>query len=313
MELSLTLVAALAADAVLGEPRRRHPLALFGQCAERLEARLNRGRRGDGVLALLLLVTPPVLIAAILGAVLPAIAAWALAGLLLMVAVGRAGLIEHAEAVARPLAAGDVERARRRVAWLVSRDTERLDAAGVRIALLESVLENASDAVFGSMCWFVFGGVAAGPAGAAAAVVAHRLVNTLDAMWGYRTPRFARFGWAAARLDDGMNWPAARLTALLFALVGDTHTALVCWREQARRWSSPNAGPVMAAGAGALGIRLGGGAWYHGTWRERPALGGRRWPDDADVIRALGLTDRALAVVVVAVLVVVLIAGGGHA
>lgn len=313
MALSLTLVAALAVDALLGEPRRRHPLALFGRCAERLEARRNRGRLGDGVLALLWLVGPPVLAAAILGAVLPQIAAWSLAGLALMIAVGRAGLIEHAEAVARPLAAGELERARRRVAWLVSRDTEYLDAAGVRTALLESVLENASDAIFGSVFWFVFGGLVAGPAGAAAAVIAHRLVNTLDAMWGYRTSRFVRFGWAAARLDDAMNWPAARLTAALFALVGDTRAALTCWRAQAGRWSSPNAGPVMAAGAGALGIRLGGGAWYHGVWRERPVLGRWRRPDDVDVVRALGLADRALAVVVVAVLVMALIGEVGRA
>lgn len=301
------MAAALAADAVFGEPRRRHPLAAFGRIAERLEKRLNRGRRRDGVLALVLSVgAPTVVVGLIVGMViawLPEPAAWVLAGLALMLAVGRAGLIEHAQAVARPLAAGDLERARRRVAGLVGRDTERLDGAGVRRALLESILENTSDAIFASLFWFVAGGAVAGPAGAAVAVVAHRLVNTLDAMWGYRNPRFSAFGWAAARLDDGMNWPAARLTVLAFALVGDTRAALGCWRQPAVRWSSPNAGPVMAAGAGALGIRLGGGAWYHGAWRERPALGGPRAPDDVDVARALGLADRALAVVVVVVLI----------
>lgn len=301
MELSLTLVAALAADAMLGEPRRRHPLAWFGRGAERLEGRLNRGRRRDGLVALLLLVVPPVLLVGGVAVRLPEPAAWVLAGLALMGALGRAGLIEHAEAVSRPLAASDLERARRRLAWLVSRDTDALDAVGVRSALLESVLENTSDAIFASLFWFVLGAIVAGPAGAAAAVVAHRLVNTLDAMWGYRTPRFLAFGWAAARLDDGLNWPAARLTAAAFALVGDTRAALACWREQAGRWSSPNAGPVMAAGAGALGVRIGGGAWYHGVWRERPALGGSRPPDDADTVRALALADRALAVVVVAI------------
>ncbi|WP_353222682.1 adenosylcobinamide-phosphate synthase CbiB [Salinisphaera hydrothermalis] len=303
MALSLALVAALAVDAVLGEPRRGHPLALFGRCAERLEARANRRRRRDGWGAMLCLVVPPVLIVGAIAAVLPPALAWGVAAIMLTFAIGRAGLIEHAEAVARPLVAGDLEQARRRVAWLVSRDATRLDASGVRVALLESVLENASDAIFASIFWFVAGGVVAGPAGAAAAVIAHRLVNTLDAMWGYRTPRFARFGWAAARLDDGLNWPAARLTAVLFALVGDTRAALACWRAQASQWSSPNAGPVMAAGAGALGIRLGGGAWYHGAWCERPILGGRRSPDDVDVVRALALADRAIAVLVVGVLV----------
>ncbi|AWN15453.1 adenosylcobinamide-phosphate synthase CbiB [Salinisphaera sp. LB1] len=300
MALSLMLVAALVADAVLGEPRRRHPLALFGRLADRVEARFNHGRRRNGMVALM--VGPPTLFVGACVAWVPSGLAWLLAGLVLVLAVGRAGLIEHAEAVARPLATGDLEGARQRVAWLVSRDTAQLDAAGVRGALLESVLENSSDAIFASVFWCVFGAAVAGPAGAAAAVLAHRLVNTLDAMWGYRTPRFIAFGWAAARLDDGMNWPAARLTALAFALVGDTRAAWTCWREQAGRWSSPNAGPVMAAGAGALGIRLGGGAWYHGAWRERPALGGGRTPEDVDVVRALGLADRALAVIVVAVL-----------
>lgn len=302
MELSLALVAALATDAWLGEPRRRHPLAAFGRLAGYVEARWNRGRRAQGLAAVVLLVGAPALLIAGVTAALPAWIAWPVAGIVLFVAVGRAGLIEHAEAVAWPLAAGDLDTARCRVAWLVSRETARLDAPGVRGALLESVLENSSDAIFASIFWFVVGAAVAGPAGAAGALVAHRLANTLDAMWGYRSPRYAAFGWAAARGDDALNWPAARLTAAVFALVGDTRSAWVCWTEQARRWPSPNAGPVMAAGAGALGIRLGASARYHGGWRQRPALGCSRLPDDADASRALALIDRALAVIVIGVL-----------
>jgi adenosylcobinamide-phosphate synthase len=125
--------------------------------------------------------------------------------------------------------------------------------------------------------------------------LAYRLANTLDALWGYRSDRYARFGWAAARLDDLLNLLPARLTALAYALVGDTRRALACWRTQARAWKSPNAGPVMAAGAGALGLRLGGPARYRGKVEERPPLGAGELPTAVDIGRARALIDRALA------------------
>jgi adenosylcobinamide-phosphate synthase len=165
-------------------------------------------------------------------------------------------------------------------ARIVSRDTADADAEALARAACESALENGNDAIFGALFWFLIGG--------APAVIVFRLANTLDAMWGYRTPRWLMFGWAAARIDDVLNLVPARLTALSYASLGATAQALRCWRTQARAWSSPNAGPVMAAGAGAVGVALGGGARYHGEWEERPPLGAGDAPAATTSVPACG-------------------------
>ncbi len=148
------------------------------------------------------------------------------------------------------------------------------------------MLENGNDAIFGTLFWFALLG---GPG-----ALLFRLANTLDAMWGYRTERFNLFGRFAARFDDALNWLPARLTALSYALLGKTRTAFNCWRVQAPGWDSPNAGPVMAAGAGSLGIALGGAAIYHGQEEIRPPLGQGPAPVAADLYRAITLVKRSL-------------------
>jgi adenosylcobinamide-phosphate synthase len=161
---------------------------------------------------------------------------------------------------------------------MVSRDSAAIDPVP---ATVESVLENGNDGVFGALFWFFL----LGGAGA----LLFRLANTLDAMWGYRNQRFLKFGWAAARLDDVLDYIPARLTALTYALLGQTRTALNCWKTQAPHWDSPNAGPVMSSGAGALGLKLGGPARYQGEWHERPELGTGDAPQPQDIERALAL------------------------
>jgi adenosylcobinamide-phosphate synthase len=283
MTLPLVLVGGVLLDRLLGEPRRWHPLEGFGRLALAAEARGHADSRGRGALLVVALVLPWVVLAA-LAARLPH--SWLVDLLVLYLAIGWRSLVEHGRAVASALEAGDLPLARRRVAFLVSRDTAALDEEGVAKATVESILENGNDALYGALFWFMVAG--------APGVVAYRLVNTLDAMWGYRSPRYRRFGWAAARLDDLMNWVPARLTALAYALVGDTRRALGCWRRQGRAWKSPNAGPVMAAGAGALGIQLGGAAVYEGAVEARPPLGAGPAATREDIGRALRLLARAL-------------------
>lgn len=276
MSIALLTVAGVALDALLGEPRRRHPLVAFGRLATRLEQRFNSagaGWRSHGVTAWVLAVLPLTALATLLSW-LPMVG-WLVDMAALYCALGLRSLGEHVSPVARALRAGDLEQARQRVGYLVSRETAELDANAVARAATESVLENGSDAVFAALFWFVLLG--------APGVVLYRLSNTLDAMWGYRNERFERFGWAAARIDDLLNYLPARLVALTYAVLGNTRLALYCWRCQAPHWDSPNAGPVMAAGAGALAVRLGGPAIYQGQLHERPALGAGR-AADADAI-----------------------------
>lgn len=289
---ALLAMTAVVLDWLLGEPRRWHPLVGFGRLAERLEARLNgsEGRvtlRFWGLIAAGLLIAPPILLAGWFSrqsGVGPVVDV-----LLLYFALGHRSLHDHAQAVLDALGKGDETEAQRCAGYMVSRDSAALDPES---ATVESVLENGNDGVFGALFWFF---VAGGPG-----ALLYRLANTLDAMWGYKNTRFLWFGWAAARFDDVLNYVPARLTALTYAGLaravarqsqgpGGFTYALACWRTQAPLWDSPNAGPVMAAGAGALQVRLGGPARYRGEWHERPVLGGGPPPKTCDIERALTL------------------------
>jgi adenosylcobinamide-phosphate synthase len=285
--LPLAAIAGVLLDRLLGEARRWHPLVGFGAIADAVEAALNRGplRKMRGLLAWALVVLPWVGLA--FWGRRDDFIGWLIDVLLLYFALGGRALAEHAERVGHDLAAGDLPAAREHVGWIVSRKTSELDESGVAKACVESTLENGNDALFGALFWFMLLG---GPG-----VVLFRLANTLDAMWGYKNPRFLHFGWAAARLDDVLNYLPARLTALSYALCGQTRRALACWRRQAPIWDSPNAGPVMSSGAGSLGLALGGPAIYHGQLEERPILGEGRPARGDDIPRALALVRRSIA------------------
>jgi len=287
--MPLTMLAAVSLDFIFGEPRHFHPLVGLGWLVRRLEhllygAASSRMNYVRGIAAVLLLLVPLVAFAAWLQSLV--IIGTIFSVVVLYFAIAPRSLREHAENVARALQANDLPSARSAVGRIVSRDTMQLDETGVATATVESVLENGNDAVFAALFWFAVAG--------APGVLLYRVSNTLDAMWGYRNERYNYFGWAAARLDDLLNLIPARLTALSYALLGHTSGALRCWRKQASTWDSPNAGPVMAAGAGALQVRLGGAAIYQGKRHERPTLGCGAPAKCNDITRALRLIQHTL-------------------
>ncbi|RDJ00342.1 cobalamin biosynthesis protein [Dyella solisilvae] len=308
MTTALIVLLALGLDAALGEPRRAHPLVGFGRLVRAVETRLYAPRRMVGVLAWCVVVLPLVGLTWLLSSRLQASTPWLADGFamsVLYLAVGHRSLADHAMPVARALRGGDLMAARSAVGRMVSRDTPSLDAAQVAAAATESVLENGNDAVFGALFWFIVLG--------APGAVLYRLGNTLDAMWGYRTPRYERFGWAAARIDDVLNYVPARLTALSYVLLGHASCAWRCWRRQAPAWDSPNAGPVMAAGAGALQVQLGGAAPYDGVWEPRPSLGEGRAADAQAIEQALRLVRRSVMLWLAVLWLVVLAGRATHA
>lgn len=300
MLVSLTIVISLLLDAIVGEPRRWHPLVGFGNTAASLESILNRSKynqlllRLAGALAWCLLVLPAVMMVwyinhyALNNEIYQPYIEVVIGVICLTFAVGTKSLVQHAHAVSSALKSGDLSLAQQRVGMIVSRDTSKSDSLAIKRATIESVLENGSDAIFAAIFWFVLLG--------APGVVLYRLANTLDAMWGYRTTRFTYFGWAAARIDDGLNWVPARLTALSYALSGNIVTALKCWMQQAKYWHGINPGVVMASGAGALNISIGGAATYHGEQVLRPELGGINTPVIADIDRAVKLIYKSILI-----------------
>ncbi|MET9376667.1 cobalamin biosynthesis protein [Streptomyces sp. NPDC002992] len=283
--------AGLAADLILGDPRRGHPVAAFGRAAGSVEKLLRRDHRGWGALHTAVCAGGTAALGALAARAVrdrPA-ASVALTAASVWAVVGGTTLGREARAIGGALAAGDLEVARERLPHLVGRDPQALDGPAMARAVVESVAENTSDAVVGALVW----GAVAGVPG----LLGFRAVNTLDAMVGHKSPTYRRFGWASARLDDVAGWPGARLTASLATVAGgDPRGALRAWRADAAKHPSPNAGPVEAAFAGALGVRLGGTLSYGGRVEHRPVLNGEgRAVEVGDIERAVRLSRRVTA------------------
>jgi adenosylcobinamide-phosphate synthase len=276
-------------DLILGDPRRWHPVAGFGQAASAMERRTYANSVPRGFAYVVACVTPVVA----LGVAADRVArkgSWSVVGLTALTTwtvLGGTGLDREASALAVELRRGDVAAARRRLPHLCGRDPSGLNASEIARAVVESVAENTSDAVVAPLVWGAIAGIPG--------LLGYRAINTLDAMIGYRSVRYDRFGRAAARLDDAANLLPARLTALLacgFAPIvgGSPAQAWRVWRRDGRQHPSPNAGHCEAAFAGALRVRLGGENRYGTEMESRPQLGDGPVPTHRDIDRSVRLS-----------------------
>lgn len=284
----LILTFALGLDQLLGETKHYHPLVGFGNLAIATEKRVNVSSSSStsvfaGFLALCLLVSIPVFLVTLLSSVLGFY--WFILDILVLYwAIGLKSLIDHTKPIYKALLEQDLNAAKTAVSWIVSRNTDTMTSEKVISATVESTLENGCDSVFAALFWCLIGG--------APLVLAYRLVNTLDAMWGYRTERFEYFGKCSAILDDVLNYIPARLTAASYALLGDTATAIHSWKTHAKLLKSPNGGPVMCAGAGSLNVRLGGPTVYHNKSVKKPYFGGQQISTLNDINRSNALVHK---------------------
>jgi adenosylcobinamide-phosphate synthase len=322
MAVALTLLALLL-EIMIGYPDRLvrtigHPVTWMGALIGALDRGLNRAtatpmvRRMAGTITVLILIATVGTIAFLLERGLLRLPFGSVAAALIAsTLLAQRSLHEHVARVATALEEAGIAAGRRAVSHIVGRDAEPLDQAGIARAAIESLAESFSDGVVAPALWMAIGGLT----GAAA----YKAINTADSMIGFRTPRHAAFGWAAARLDDLVNLPAARLSALLvIAAAGFTAGAspggawhAVC--RDAHRHRSPNAGYPEAAMAGALGLMLAGPRLYGGITVDDAMMGhGRRAADAADIRAALRLYRHADAILIalIAALALGLIATG---
>ncbi len=290
----LVIAGALALDWIFGEPKRFHPLVFFGTIAQTLDDWTRHPSKSAKTLIwrgtflwAALVVLPAALLWTFLW-LLPLPAQVAVELLIVYFTLGWQSMQQHAMDVYRHLQSPDLQRARQAAARILSRETKDLDAAEIAKGTVEAVVENASDSTLSVIFWYLLLG--------APGALMFRLANTLDAMWGYKTQRYLHFGRCAARLDDALNWIPARLTVVSFALGGRFFDTIDCARNQKAPSEGPNAGLVMAAGGGALNVCLGGPTIYDGVLDERPILGTGRTVESQDIVRAIQLVWRAIAI-----------------
>ncbi|MBX9844463.1 MAG: adenosylcobinamide-phosphate synthase CbiB [Xanthobacteraceae bacterium] len=316
MSIATTLLALLI-EATAGYPERvlraiGHPVIWIGRLISVLDRMLNRPdsawRKAAGFLALFVIIAVPAVAACVIErALLLLPLGFALVALLASTLIAQRSLYEHVERVADALENGGLEAGRAAVSQIVGRDPQSLDEAGVARAAIESLAENFSDGVVAPVFWLGVGGLSFG--------VAYKAINTADSMIGHKNEKYREFGYASARLDDLVNLPASRLSALLIAAAAAVTDRDAAWRawetvtRDARKHRSPNAGWPEAAMAGALGLSLAGPRAYGGIMVEDAFMGdGRREASAQDIRAALALYRRAAVILIALVALIAIIA-----
>ncbi|WP_242494169.1 adenosylcobinamide-phosphate synthase CbiB [Salipiger sp. IMCC34102] len=299
----MTLLLALLLDAAAGEPRwlwsrLPHPAVLMGRAVGWADTRFNRegtGRIRDGVLCMTGLGAGAIA----LGSALSALPGEVVDVLVLAILLAQRSLVDHVRAVARALR-HSLPAGRTAVAMIVGRETAGMSEPAVARAAIESAAENLSDGVIAPAFWFALAGLPG--------LLLYKITNTADSMIGYRTPRHARFGWAAARFDDLLNWIPARLTALMIWALAPSRRSVKAIRAEAPLHRSPNAGWPEAAMAQHLGVALSGPRRYDGQLRDYPFVNasGRHRIGPADIEAACQTLWRTWGLAVFAALLIAL-------
>jgi adenosylcobinamide-phosphate synthase len=275
------VIAAIAFDGLIGDPdwlwrRLPHPVAWIGAGIGYLDSTLNREdqspqqRKSAGVASTVIIVAVAVVVGILIQILLQQVPTGdVVLALIASVLIAQRSLYQHVAAVRLAFADGGLAEARKAVAMIVGRDPEQLDEAGVCRAAIESCAENFSDGVVAPLFWLALLGLPG--------LIAYKAINTADSMIGHHSERYESFGWAAARLDDLVNWVPARVSALLLAVAapiagGSIGESLRVVKRDASKHRSPNAGWPESAVAGALGLSLAGPRRYAGYEVADPFL-----------------------------------------
>ena len=291
---------AIILDHVFSEVKNFHPLVGFGRFSNLVEKRINNIKtniKSWGCFSWLVCMIPLFMITLLLNKFkadfLDDYLSIILDGIILYFVIGHKSLQQHALNIFNPLRQNNEQsliNARKQIAMMVSRDTTQLSQQQICRATVESVLENGHDAVIASLFWYAIGGLPF--------AILHRLVNTLDAMWGYRNEQFVNFGWCAAKMDDLMGWPSAKITVFLYALQGITNRrfviSLIHAKQQSQKYKSLNGGWVMAAGATVLNVKLGGLAVYEHHQTKSITLGQGEYVVSNDILRGIKLVSNSV-------------------
>ena len=290
-------------DLLLGDPRRLpHPVVLFGNLIGWIERKWNKGRcrfLKGGVVAV---VYPLGVLAAGWGVAwcAQAVGVWCsvlVATVFVFYGLANRSLIQEGGEVIRALREQGLEAGRKRLSWIVGRDTSELTPKEIYTAVLETMAENLSDGVVAPLFYYAIGGFPA--------MMAYKMVNTLDSMIGYRDERFRQFGCCAARLDDALNYFPARLTALFMAVVAYRRGLFRFILRNCYMHASPNSGFPESAMAGILDCRFGGAHVYHGLLVEKPYIGDNdREVGYADYLKAVQVNQRVTLLAVVLIVAI---------
>lgn len=262
-------------DRIIGDPKwLPHPVVGIGKLISSLEKRLNKGdfKKQKGILCLaivLAIVFITVLVVTYFAYQVHLVVGILIEGLLISITIAGKSLEQAAQDVAEPLKQGDLPMARKKLGWIVGRDTDQLEEPEIVRGTVETVAENTTDGITSPLFYALIGG--------APLAFLYRAVNTCDSMVGYKNNRYAQFGWASAKIDDVLNWIPSRLTGLLMLVsyrpVQPRNRCFTILFRDAKKHPSPNSGWGEAAVAALLGVQLGGLNTYKGVVSNRAKMG----------------------------------------